>query len=159
MGSDEKYVYQSVHMIMNLGSSSELGMKHKPWQENEKRINKFCFIGKNLDKKQIISDLNSCIFDGKLPEPGEVPTDELRFKIGDNIECLVDDWETGVITKLWSREDYWETGKYAPYEVVLENGDEILIARDSDVFIRNIKNNIIETDDIISNDSLEFTSL
>ena len=66
------------------------------------------------------------------------------MKIGDNIECLV---------------DYCETRKYAPYEVVLENGDEILIARDSDVFIRNIKNNIIETDEIISNDILEFTSL
>ena len=40
-GSDEKYVFQAVHMIMNLSSSSELGMKHKPWQEGEQKINKF----------------------------------------------------------------------------------------------------------------------
>merc|ERR1712196_508672 len=52
-GSDEKYVFQAVHMMMNLDSSSNLGMKHKPWQEEEKRINKFCFIGKNLDKEQM----------------------------------------------------------------------------------------------------------
>ena len=60
-GSDEKYVFQGVHMIKNMGSSSELGMQHQPWQEGEKRINKFCFIGKNLDKKKITEDLRKCI--------------------------------------------------------------------------------------------------
>jgi len=67
--SDDKFVFQAVHMIMNLASSSELGMEHQPWGEHEKRINKFCFIGKNLDKDQMISDLKECIFDGKAPEP------------------------------------------------------------------------------------------
>ena len=43
LGSDEKYVFQGVHMIMNLDTSSNLGMVHKPWGK-EKRINKFCFI-------------------------------------------------------------------------------------------------------------------
>ena len=55
--SDEKFVFQAVHMILNFGSSQELGMNHKKWQPGEKRINKFCFIGKNLDKKKMISQL------------------------------------------------------------------------------------------------------
>lgn len=30
-GSDEKYVFQAVHMLMDMKSSSELGMNHAPW--------------------------------------------------------------------------------------------------------------------------------
>jgi len=66
MGSDEKYVYQSVHMIMDLDSSSNLGMKHKPWEKGEKRTNKFCFIGKNLDKEKILLELKDCLYDESL---------------------------------------------------------------------------------------------
>ena len=92
-GSDEKYVFQAVHMIMNMGSSSELGMKHQPWQEGEKRINKFCFIGKNLDKKKITNDLRKCILNEKLPDPGPIPNYELRFQKGDLVKCKLDKWE------------------------------------------------------------------
>merc|ERR1712138_341582 len=87
MDSDEKYVFQAVHMIMNISSSSDLGMKHEPWQDGEKRMNKFCFIGKNLDKEKMINELKECIFDGKIPEPGPIPTDKLNFKVGDRVEC------------------------------------------------------------------------
>ena len=48
---------------MNLDSSN-LGMAH-PWQEGEPKINKFCFIGKNLDKT-MIKELKECLFDGKI---------------------------------------------------------------------------------------------
>ena len=77
IGSDDKYVFQAVHMMMNLDSSSNLGMDHKPWKEDEKKINKFCFIGKNLDKDKMISELKECIFEGKLPDPGPIPTENL----------------------------------------------------------------------------------
>ena len=36
-GTDDKYVFQAVHMMMNLDTSSNLGMQHKPWQEGMKR--------------------------------------------------------------------------------------------------------------------------
>lgn len=139
LGSDEKYVFQSVHMIMNIESSSQLGMNHQPWKQNEKRINKLCFIGKNLDKDKIISDLKECIFEGKIPEPGDKPTFKLRFKVGDRIECKLNQWEKGTITKLWYREPLWETGRYSPYQVLLDNNNLIWAPRDSETFIRKVK--------------------
>ena len=125
-------------MMMNLDSSSNLGMQHKPWQEDEKRINKFCFIGKNLDKKQMIEELKKCIYNGKIPDPGPRPTDKLTFKVGDIVQCKVDDWEPGIISELWHREDLWETGRYVPYQVILLSGEMVIIPRDSKVFIRPI---------------------
>ena len=135
-GTDDKYVFQAVHMMMNLDTSSNLGMQHKPWQEGEKRINKFCFIGKNLNKAEMIKDLKECIFDGKIPEPGPVPTRKLKYKVGDVVKCKVDKWTEGIVTQLWYREELWETGRYAPYQVLLENGELIYIPRDSKIFIR-----------------------
>ena len=138
-GTDDKYVFQAVHMIMNLDSSSNLGMAHQPWQEGEPKINKFCFIGKNLDKKQMIKELKECLFDGKIPEPGPVPTRDLTYKLGDYVQVNVGQWVNGIITKLWYREELWETGRYAPYQVLLENAKLIWVPRDSEVFIRPMK--------------------
>lgn len=136
MGSDDKYVFQAVHMMMNLDSSSNLGMAHKPWQEGEKKINKFCFIGKNLNKEEMIKDLRECIFDGKIPEPGPIPTKKLKYKVGDYVKCKLNTWVEGVIIKLWYREELWETGRYAPYQVLLEDGGLICVPRDSKTFIK-----------------------
>jgi len=136
MGSDEKYVFQAVHMIMNMGSSSELGMNHAPWGPDEKKINKFCFIGKNLDKDGIIADLEKCVFDGKAPDPGPVPTTPLTYAIGDRVKCNCGDWMAGEVVKLWYRESLWETGRYAPYQVQLDDGGLIYVPRDTEVFVR-----------------------
>merc|ERR1711934_646024 len=136
VGSDEKYVFQAVHMIMNMGSSSELGMSHAPWGEGEKRINKFCFIGKNLNKDEMIADLEKCMFDGKPPEPGPVPTDSLTYNVGDRVKCNCGEWEAGTVHKLWYRESLWETGRYAPYQVQLDSGNLIYVPRDMPTFIR-----------------------
>jgi len=139
---DDKYVFQGVHMMLNIGSTSDLGMSHEPWEEDEKRINKFCFIGKNLDKDTMIEGLKECIFDGKYPEPGPVPTDKLTYKVGDRVRCKTGGWGEGVVTKLWYREDLWETGRYAPYQVLLKNGDWIWVPRDSEVFIKPFTSDI-----------------
>ena len=136
VGSDEKYVFQAVHMIMNMGSSSELGMKHSPWAPGEKKINKFCFIGKNLKKDEMIADLEKCMFDGKPPDPGPVPTTPLTFKVGDAVQCNCGSWQKGKVHKLHYREMLWETGRYAPYQVMLDNGDLIYVPRDSAAFIK-----------------------
>lgn len=138
-GSDEKYVFQAVHMMMNLDSSSNLGMKHKPWQEDENRISKFCFIGKNLDKDQMINDLKRCIFNDTRPEPGPVPTDKLKYEVGDVVKCKYeDDWVNGVISQVWYREDLWETGKYMPYQVLLVNGKIMLVEHDTEELIKSV---------------------
>jgi len=139
VGSDEKHVFQAVHMIMNMGSSSELGMKHEPWKEGEKRINKFCFIGKNLKKDEMIAELEKCVFDGKPPEPGPVPTTKLTYKVGDRVQCNCGSWEVGKVVKLWYREMLWETGRYAPYQVMLDSGDLIYVPRDTATFIKPAK--------------------
>lgn len=136
LNSTDKYVFQAVHMMMNLDSSSNLGMSHKPWQKDEKRINKFCFIGKNLDKEQMIKDLKKCIFNGKIPDPGPIPTIKLKYKVGDKVKCKLEKWMNGIVTELWYREDLWQTGRYAPYQVILENGDLICVPRDSEIFIK-----------------------
>ncbi len=133
---EDKFVFQAVHMMMNLDTSSNLGMQHKPWQPEEKKINKFCFIGKNLNKDEMIEDLKKCIFDGKVPEPGPVPTTKLTYEVGDIVKCKVDKWMSGIVVKQWYREDLWETGRYAPYQVLLEDKNLIWIPRDNEVFIR-----------------------
>ena len=133
---DDKFVFQGVHMMLNIGSTSDLGMNHEPWQEDEKRINKFCFIGKNLDKDNMIEGLKDCLFEGKYPDPGPIPTDELTYKIGDRVICKIGGWGQGIVTQLWYREDLWETGRYAPYQVLLKSGDFIWVPRDSEDFIK-----------------------
>ena len=134
--SPDKYVFQGVHMIMDLDSSSNLGMDHQPWKEGEKRINKFCFIGKNLNKEEMTNDLKDCLFDGNIPDPGPVPTEKLRFNVGDHVLCKTDEWFNGLVLEKWYREDFWDTGRYVPYLVVLENLDEIVITKDFDEVIK-----------------------
>ena len=51
-----KFVFQGVHEQINFGPSKE------PWKDGETRVNKFVFIGKNLDRKKLIKDLMECLY-------------------------------------------------------------------------------------------------
>mmetsp|Transcript_1983 Transcript_1983/g.2961 ORF Transcript_1983/g.2961 Transcript_1983/m.2961 type:complete len:344 (-) Transcript_1983:1028-2059(-) len=51
-----KFVFQGVHEQINFGPA-KVG-----WKEGEKRINKFVFIGKNLDKKLLTKSLMECLY-------------------------------------------------------------------------------------------------
>lgn len=140
-GSDDKFVFQGVHMILEMGSSSELGMKLPPWKPDEKRVNKLCFIGRNLDRAQLTADLQKCIFDGKFPEPGPVPTDKLRFPVGTKVRVNVGDWMIGTIVAHWYREPLWPTGKYVPYQIAINMGQEehlVWAPRDTNAFVRKV---------------------
>jgi len=50
-----KFVFQGVHEQINFGPSET------PWKEGEERENKFVFIGKNLDRKELTNSLMECL--------------------------------------------------------------------------------------------------
>jgi len=58
-GTDDKFVFQGVHMMMTMSTSAEGVIK--PWGENEKRVNKIVFIGKNLDREEIKIAFEGCV--------------------------------------------------------------------------------------------------
>ncbi|PNW83540.1 hypothetical protein CHLRE_05g234652v5 [Chlamydomonas reinhardtii] len=58
-GSDDKHVFQGVHMLLQFSSSAE-GVG-RPWREGEKRLSKVVFIGKNLNRKELLEGLQSCL--------------------------------------------------------------------------------------------------
>ena len=51
-----KFVFQGVHEQINFGPAKE------PWKDGETRINKFVFIGKNLDRKWLTKSLMECLY-------------------------------------------------------------------------------------------------
>lgn len=136
LGSNDRHVFQAVHMLMSFGSSDELGMKLPAFKPGEKRVNKLCFIGRNLDRDFLYKELLLCLHDSKAIDAGSPPEDKLRFKIGDRVECQTGDWSQGKVVKHWYRETYWETGRYAPYQVLLDDGDLIYVPKDHRALIR-----------------------
>lgn len=58
-GSDEKFIFQGVHMQVTMSPSSELGLE--PWQPEEKRMNKLVFIGRNLERKSLEEGFHGCL--------------------------------------------------------------------------------------------------
>jgi G3E family GTPase len=53
---DTKFVFQGVHEQINFGPAKE------PWKEGESRLNKFVFIGKNLNREELTKGLMECIY-------------------------------------------------------------------------------------------------
>ena len=53
---DTKFVFQGVHEQINFGPAKE------PWKEGEDRLNKFVFIGKNLDREELTKGLMECLY-------------------------------------------------------------------------------------------------
>lgn len=58
-GSDDRFAFQGVHMLMGFTSSADSRMA--PWKEDEMRTNKFVFIGRNLDREQLESNFRACV--------------------------------------------------------------------------------------------------
>jgi G3E family GTPase len=52
-GSDDKYVFQAVHMLFT-------GEAMEPWGQ-EPRVNKMVFIGKNLDREALNASFQACM--------------------------------------------------------------------------------------------------
>ena len=78
------------------------------------------------------------------PEPGEPPDVELRFKVGDRVECCIargpDGWAPGTIVSHWFRAPQWPTGQFAPYQIKLDSSENLIFApQDRDNCIRALK--------------------
>mmetsp|Transcript_13580 Transcript_13580/g.17796 ORF Transcript_13580/g.17796 Transcript_13580/m.17796 type:complete len:345 (+) Transcript_13580:83-1117(+) len=50
-----KFVFQGVHEQINFGPAKE------PWKDGEERLNKFVFIGKNLNRDELTKGLMECL--------------------------------------------------------------------------------------------------
>ena len=51
-----KFVFQGVHEQINFGPSKE------GWKDGEERMNKFVFIGKNLNRAELTKSLQDCLY-------------------------------------------------------------------------------------------------
>lgn len=58
-GSEARFVFQGVHMLMGFANSEDSNVA--PWKADEQRINKFVFIGRNLDREQLESNFRACL--------------------------------------------------------------------------------------------------
>jgi G3E family GTPase len=142
--SKKKFVYQGVHMIFN-------GDFDEEWAPDEQRESKLVFIGKNLDKEGLRSGFLKCL---TSPELEEEKKKNLRFAVGDSIECNTSQctksdswvaagaqgagWEKGKIVELMCREEFMPDGVVAPYQVKLDKGDIIYVPFDARDVIRAV---------------------
>lgn len=86
--SEEKFVYQAVHMIFKGNFDVE-------WEENEERLSKLVFIGKNLNHDELRQGFKACLYS---EERAQHKLQNLRFKVGDAVECKFSGgWRQGVV--------------------------------------------------------------
>ncbi|WP_286790235.1 GTP-binding protein [Pseudomonas sp. UBA4102] len=51
---NRRFVFQAVHMLLDGGPD-------RLWQPNEKRQSEIVFIGRNLDREELIAGLKGCL--------------------------------------------------------------------------------------------------
>lgn len=64
---------------------------------------------------------------------------DLRFKVGDRVECNVDGFQSGTIVKLQYHEPGWPAEQTVPYQVKLDMGMTIYAPVDRDDCIRKVE--------------------
>ena len=130
--SQQKYVYQAVHMIFN-------GDFLEPWAKDEPRVSKLVFIGKNLDHKELTESFKACL---APPDFLERKKAALRFSVGTQVECKTGQgrsgWSRGSVTKLLYQDECMTPGQIAPYQVQLDDGGLIWAPEDTDELIRAV---------------------
>jgi len=130
--ASQRYVYQGVHMLFQ-------GMfdDDHVWGTDEIRESKLVFIGKNLDKAALTDGFKACL---ETPERVAEKIKQLRFKIGDKVQCKTgldkNPWSTGEVVAIMYRDNSMPPGVLAPYQVKLDKGDLIYAPMDDDVIIR-----------------------
>jgi G3E family GTPase len=59
-GSDARFVFQGVHMMLQIGSSGE-AEGAGGWRPDEPRVNRLVFIGRNLDRAALTASFRACL--------------------------------------------------------------------------------------------------
>lgn len=58
-GSPHRHIFQGVHMMVQFGSSAD-GVG-RDWDDDEDRVNRLVFIGKNLDRDALNFSFRECL--------------------------------------------------------------------------------------------------
>lgn len=58
-GSDARFVFQGVHMLMGFSSSDDSNIN--PWKADEPRTNRLVFIGRKLDRAELEASFRACV--------------------------------------------------------------------------------------------------
>lgn len=126
--SKQRFVFHAVHMLFE-------GTFDEPWADDEPRESRLVFIGKNLDPKALDKSFNACLV---TAESRAAQIAALRFGVGDKVECNFDGaWALGEVAALMYHDDSMPAGQVAPYQVKLEQDDELVVAPlDEDCAIR-----------------------
>jgi len=126
--SEEKFVYQGVHMIFS-------GAFDSRWGDDEDRVSKIVFIGKNLDHDELRSGFTACLYS---EERAQRKLENLRFQVGDEVECkFAGGWRKGtIVQRMFRARMQGGLGTVAPYMIRLLNGPRMLCPTDSEDFIR-----------------------
>jgi G3E family GTPase len=121
--AEAKWEYHAVHMLFSAKFA-------QPWGADEPSDSKMVFIGKGLDAKALAARFNACL---ATPENLKKKADDLRFGVGDAVECCVGRglWVRGKIIGQLYRNERMQQGFVAPYQVLLDEermpGDDRLI--------------------------------
>ena len=127
-GSERKFVYQAVHMIFN-------GDFDEEWADDEERVSKLVFIGKNLDHNELRNGFKACAYS---EERAQKRLQSLRFKVGDQVEYKMQgEWRKAEVLDVMFRAIIpGSIGRIAPYKLKLQPGPKVLVLSDTDDFIR-----------------------
>lgn len=113
-GTDDKFVFQGVHMLFAGNFSSEVAQ----WKQDETRECRFVFIGRNLDHDSLQSGLMDC------------KAEDLRFNVGDKVYANIGEFTEGRILKCWDEGN--------PYRVEIQNAEKsnVWVPIDNDDYVR-----------------------
>jgi len=77
-------------------------------------------------------------------------TTQLRFKVGDRVECNCGSWKAGTVVKLFYTQSSFPEGTCAPYQVKLDDGKLIFAPMDTDRVVRACDNEapVVLDDDV-----------
>ena len=109
---DRKFVFQGVHMLFQRNFTTK-------WKADEKRQNKFVFIGRDLPIERLETE-----FQGLYAK-------ELRFPVGATVQANVGTFKTATVIK------HWDDGN--AYRLRLADGEEVWAPVDEDDFIKDAR--------------------
>jgi tetratricopeptide (TPR) repeat protein len=100
----------------------------------------------NPEHSSILQDYKSVLEKAKAQTKEQysgLPQQQLhthyRFRLGEQVECMVEGWATGTVVAHNYREDAWPDDKAAPYQIELDSGDLIYALHDEDFQIRKYR--------------------